>query len=1433
MSDSLIKIGMDVSGVKSQAQDFVNAIESGNQAVVKLFKTMATADQAGNPVKLLVEGLHQDGTRMRAELIKTAEGWEKAQFQIDKASKAMLEAKERNMKSSDMGTTRIRNTFLPEGFEPLSGGQAAKIEAEINRIRKALADGKVSVEDFNRILDQVQKNPKSLIPGLDADQQKVAKAMRAIAAEVEKVNKAQEDSAKKAEAAAEKKAAAAKKAADAVALQKQRTEEAAKAENALRAAIAAPKTVEGVKRYEDAINKVRQAIETGKVSYERFQQLLAQVKGNPSATIPGLTGSEQKVVNALRDIQGELDQTAAKSKSLFISWDGIFRLMQAQVIKRVFAEFQGQVLASIETAKQFSIAIAEIQTISRDANLTTEQWRSGLTALSDEFGNTQADVAEGAYQALSNQVGKAKDVFNFMATAQKFAAATNSTTEQSINLLSSAIKGFRLEASETDRIAGAFFKTIELGRVRARDMAGTFGRVGVTANELGVSLEQVLAGVATVTVKGTNFADSTVLMTNLLQKLLRPTDAMKELFKEWGVATGEQAIQTFGFVGVLQRLEIEAQKGSARLGDLLTNIRAVRGGFNFTGEGLKEFQKNLKEIQTSTNVDEAAKTVLQSTGKQIQIEIQRIKNMFVNDFGDSVLKTILSVRDGFKTIGFKDLSEVIAFTIQRVKEAVQVWLIYRATLIAVATVNASAATSFGVLVAAVAPFAVAFAGGLLFSNWVRGLNLAGEAVESITDKFERLSRVQTQIRFDALATAQKVQDNKLVNEQADQITSRIQTLLKFVANSQSVLNELRKTTAENLKQSTEAMKLSGKTYFDELNNRIKSLQDKVTQAKSIIESSKKLSADLPRRTRNEIFDARLQYASEGRIDPISGFVVGEEKIALIKKKLLETIQLARQEAAKGTKESIEESNRLYEEAARQRRQLFDAEEALRGRNFEEQVRRGGVTPTGFGPDGQPIFERKVQTVQLERDLNALMQERLKVQEQIRASKEAEIKATNEAIAREKEKKRELQEQFDKLEKLKFFNDQGEVDKKYKGPGGIEKARAEFEAIEKRIRELAGSDSASGQWQIFSDLQRQKLALMKELSVAERQENANTLQAKLQAEMDAIKKVAEARKAALAEQQTKIAGKQTDLTAELKVIKDNTLAPRPDFQKPMNFFNAEPARKAALEALKLVEEAQDAFSKDQTPQKAQAIRDAVAKLNEKIAEYTKLRTGFEASEVIFGGDNKRPSERGENASKLAEQIQSLFVGAQNLRGVVEASKAQIDDLDAKIAGLPATFKTAAEGAAPAAKAMADSFAGIAKEATALVAQLVELNRQVAGLRGGVPPAAPAPPAEEKFFGGKMNYMNFGGFVPRGSDQIPAMIGRDEYIMTGAATKKFLPLLKAMNSGGMSPATNSGGSITNVGDIHVNVSGGSTSSDTVREIGTKLRRGIRRGTINLEK
>jgi hypothetical protein len=96
-----------------------------------------------------------------------------------------------------------------------------------------------------------------------------------------------------------------------------------------------------------------------------------------------------------------------------------------------------------------------------------------------------------------------------------------------------------------------------------------------------------------------------------------------------------------------------------------------------------------------------------------------------------------------------------------------------------------------------------------------------------------------------------------------------------------------------------------------------------------------------------------------------------------------------------------------------------------------------------------------------------------------------------------------------------------------------------------------------------------------------------------------------------------------------------------------------------------------------------------------------------------------------------------------------------------------------------------------------------------------------------FGG---YFASGGY-PRGSDTIPAMLSPGEFVVNAASSRKFASQLIALNAGVQPAYRNEGGSVTNVGDIHVNVNGGGTSRQTARDIANELRREIRRGTVKL--
>lgn len=103
----------------------------------------------------------------------------------------------------------------------------------------------------------------------------------------------------------------------------------------------------------------------------------------------------------------------------------------------------------------------------------------------------------------------------------------------------------------------------------------------------------------------------------------------------------------------------------------------------------------------------------------------------------------------------------------------------------------------------------------------------------------------------------------------------------------------------------------------------------------------------------------------------------------------------------------------------------------------------------------------------------------------------------------------------------------------------------------------------------------------------------------------------------------------------------------------------------------------------------------------------------------------------------------------------------------------------------------------------------------------------------YHGGTPIYRAAGG-PSRGQDTQPAMLAKGEHVTSARNSAKFAAQLQAMNAGQSPIFREQGGSVTNVGDVNVNVTGGSGSEspDVVgRQIANSLRRELRRKTSAL--
>ena len=95
-----------------------------------------------------------------------------------------------------------------------------------------------------------------------------------------------------------------------------------------------------------------------------------------------------------------------------------------------------------------------------------------------------------------------------------------------------------------------------------------------------------------------------------------------------------------------------------------------------------------------------------------------------------------------------------------------------------------------------------------------------------------------------------------------------------------------------------------------------------------------------------------------------------------------------------------------------------------------------------------------------------------------------------------------------------------------------------------------------------------------------------------------------------------------------------------------------------------------------------------------------------------------------------------------------------------------------------------------------------------------------------------YRNNGGFVPRGTDTVPAMLSPGEFVVNAAASRRFYSQLQAINSGQQPVYRQQGGPVTNtnVGDINVNVTAQENQIDG-RGIAKDIRRELRRNSARL--
>jgi TP901 family phage tail tape measure protein len=1209
----------------------------------------------------------------------------------------------------------------------------------------------------------------------------------------------------------------------------------------------------------DAMNKLMSAFAK---SQQASVQVQAPIQGAPGTspvmgTVTAQAGTAQQAARAAATALTQINAAAtgasgaiagAKSNTerWTVTWETMARVVATQAIVRAMSQIRDAIREAYEENVKFARSLNLIRTI--EPQQSVAQLGTTVRKLSDEMNMPILDVSKGMYDVVSQQVEGAKAQQDVLKSAMQFAKVTGSSTAESVQVLTSTVHAFDASFSDVDAIASKFFRTFDVGNVRAQDFVTSFGRVAPVAKEVGASLDEVLAAYAALTLKGVTAEEAATQIAASFNAFIKPSKEMGKALKEMGVPSGADAFKTFGYMGAIQKSIGTTSGTAADIGKLFTNIRAMRDVMGLAADDAKLFNTALEKISQTSRTEVKTKfgEMMDTDVEKATAALNRLKNYFTVDLGAQLTKGLAIGLDKIGTdnviAGLRAIAPVAA--------------------IATAAIGTLGA---GLLVSAVntkLATAATAAYNTMLQGTAAGAGALARSVATLGFQFAALSAMAyvggSMIGEKFVEVQRQAQQNYRAGYEKDIQAFRDKEMLKIDA--------ARAAEEKIVQQAEQTLAGVRRVYFRQLEAYKSMNQEMIADAKAtmdrLIEAANK-QATAYRQTATEA--ARNQEESVKRQESLRG-------------QFGDTQFRHQNDSLPNAQKALVLANRadgLASTAARKMAEAKSTDEYQVAAAIYQRAQAMAQEASSAAQSSQDSYAKLATEETIERVLSSQISAEQRFQE---TQKQVRSEAERQAAIEEKRVSDMKQAAKEALDNMNLFDKQGKPlseDERTKRVAKAQEALAEFQKLamssgkfdisqmldiaklQDKLQVLMGSAVTPAEISEFKAVPEALAKLSQDITqgvglveIAVKLVPDGVKLPKDFGQMDFSEQMTEIGKA-ITQQATK-ANEMRQTRVEQFAIDQRIAAKQKEITAVLE--NSQSRYNKFAQAAAAVSQATSNFAKpggmqeeaDTIQKSRQTITDAMRDATLTEAKYKQL-----AQQIVKDYETKRTGGKemewegiGRSLLVLQEIAQERDKAMANLAkapGGVDAAAAQagqkmqevktqmegvnqaLDQLNSKAQGAGQSLQQVkpAESDTSSIDSMTSACNSLASAAAQATGQLYQMMAAAA--------AAQAAETVTAANGGPIRRFATGGSV--GTDTIPAMLSPDEFVVNSRSARRFASQLIAMNAGIQPVFRSDGGSVTNIGDINVTVGGGGSGRQTARSIANELRRELRRKTSTL--
>lgn len=324
---------------------------------------------------------------------------------------------------------------------------------------------------------------------------------------------------------------------------------------------------------------------------------------------------------------------------------------------------------AVKSAADFDAAFRQITTLFDATDEDLARFKDSILEYASGSSASLEEITNSLSAAIGSGVEYSKSL-DLIATAEKLSVATRADLKGTTEVLVSTLNAYGLSTSAAGEVSDKLFQIIKDGKIEMTDLSASLANITPIAATAGVSLDEIGAGIATLTAAGVQQSTAIDALRSALSNIIKPSEQAKKLANELGIEFDANALKSKGLAGVLDDVQ-KATGGSAdKMAVLFGDVQGLSAVMTLTGSQADAFADSLGSMgKAAGSVDDAFSkmngSVEQSSAKAVnalKVLLVEIGTPLLDEFGGiatAIAKVFAAVADSVKDGALSGLVEYI------------------------------------------------------------------------------------------------------------------------------------------------------------------------------------------------------------------------------------------------------------------------------------------------------------------------------------------------------------------------------------------------------------------------------------------------------------------------------------------------------------------------------------------------------------------------------------------------------------------------------------------------------------------------------------------------------------------------------------------------------------------------------------------------------